>query len=326
MRSQRRSLDQLQLGDEEAPSRSMAFTPRVHHASSTASPFVPKPATPLESSPKSKISHADILVYNMSHSDLFLSFFDEGGVERLCRPGYNQFSHVGKTITDWLRAQSIESLKDLAVRQAASNGTMLPIGMRVEAAVSTTGLRVRGGHDSKWNRSLPEKEIKGSPGHNPDWNRFPEPTAGEPGEAEGGSPVQAAPAQPPPGSPEFPASAMQCMTGVYLPLLSVLLPRWLDLVEERHRHDNDEAEDGPQKARLVYLVCGASTPRDNTHDPEANSTYYIARLAEVFMHTFFPEIRVSLVNSGNGILHYEDNVRFGNPNPNSTVTPTPTAL
>ena len=88
------------------------------------------------------------------------------------------------------------------------------------------------------------------------------------------------------------------MPQAFLPLLAMLLPRWLDIVGGR----------GTQSVRkVIYLVSGASTPRNPDHRAQDNSTESCAKLAEMFIRQFFREVEVHVVNSGDDILHYEDN-------------------
>jgi len=196
---------------------------------------------------------ADILVYNISHADLYLSYAERGKGEprpQLARPGFNQFGRVGRSITEFLRHEADQNGFNEKLESKAANGTLLPIGFKLDMPQSLSGFRTRGSHRE--------------------------------------------------ASPRSPGVVFEA---VYLPLLAMILPRWIDVAHNR-------SGGGCEGRRVVYLVSGASTPRNSKDSPEENSTYYTACLAQTFIEAFFPEVRVQIVNSGNDILHYEDNVRF----------------
>jgi len=103
-------------------------------------------------------------------------------------------------MTDNLKANPIATLISMGIEHPAENGSRLPVGFRVEQKVSTKGLRVRGSHDSNWNE---EGDVEG-------------------GAKSGEHPVES-------------EQSEQMIGGVYLPLLAVLIPKWLDQVAERSK-------------------------------------------------------------------------------------------
>ena len=92
----------------------------------------------------------EVLVYNMSHADLFLSYSSKFK-QRLARPGYNQFEQVGKAVTDYLEEHRPGDGREGVVWHTAANGAELPLGFEVDVEVGAAQLRVRGRHDSQWN-------------------------------------------------------------------------------------------------------------------------------------------------------------------------------
>ncbi|CAM9477883.1 unnamed protein product [Scytosiphon promiscuus] len=93
------------------------------------------------------------------------------------------------------------------------------------------------------------------------------------------------------------------ITGVYFPLLSVLMPKWLEQLD-----GNGEGADASQKT--ILLVSGVGQPRNEEHRLEDNSTEVTAVLMEAFLRRHFPDVRVVRVHSDTNIFRYDDNIRF----------------
>ncbi|CAM9520378.1 unnamed protein product, partial [Hapterophycus canaliculatus] len=93
------------------------------------------------------------------------------------------------------------------------------------------------------------------------------------------------------------------ITGVYFPLLSVLMPKWLEQLD-----GNGDGADASQKT--VLLVSGVGQPRNEEHRLEDNSTEVTAILMEAFLERHFPDVRVVRVHSDTNIFRYDDNIRF----------------
>lgn len=93
------------------------------------------------------------------------------------------------------------------------------------------------------------------------------------------------------------------MTGFYLPLVAVLVRRWLCICADRHP---------PNSTKILYLLSGYAMPWNPEHSPQGNSTKFVGELIIKFCQQFYPEVRVELVNSGVEIFHYDANVTFIN--------------
>lgn len=91
--------------------------------------------------------------------------------------------------------------------------------------------------------------------------------------------------------------------GVYLPVLAVLIRRWIYICKRRH----------PKNSRkILYLLSGYATPYDDTSQPQQNSTKYVGEMMIDFCRQFYPEVEPILVHSGKEIFHYDTNVLFIN--------------
>ncbi|CAM9417093.1 unnamed protein product, partial [Ectocarpus sp. 12 AP-2014] len=92
------------------------------------------------------------------------------------------------------------------------------------------------------------------------------------------------------------------ISGVYFPLLSVLMPKWMELLAG--------SGDDVDSSKTVLLVSGVGQPRNEEHRLEDNSTEVTAVLMEAFLKRHFPSVRVVRVHSDTNIFRYDDNIRF----------------
>ncbi|CAM9132139.1 unnamed protein product [Ectocarpus fasciculatus] len=92
------------------------------------------------------------------------------------------------------------------------------------------------------------------------------------------------------------------ISGVYFPLLSVLMPKWMELLAG--------SGDDVDSSKTVLLVSGVGQPRNEEHRLEDNSTEVTAVLMEAFLKRHYPNVRVVRVHSDTNIFRYDDNIRF----------------
>ncbi|CAM9341794.1 unnamed protein product [Pylaiella littoralis] len=92
------------------------------------------------------------------------------------------------------------------------------------------------------------------------------------------------------------------ISGVFFPLLSVLMPAWMELLAG----NGDDVD----SSKTVLLVSGVGQPRNEEHRLEDNSTEVTAMLMEVFLKRHYPAVRVVRVHSDTNIFRYDDNIRF----------------
>jgi hypothetical protein len=74
---------------------------------------------------------------------------------------------------------------------------------------------------------------------------------------------------------------------VYFPLLAVVIPKWLE-----------EITAGDSRGRkILFLISGQGTPRDESARVQDNSTEITAKLMKLFLQKEYPMIEVHLVHS-----------------------------
>jgi hypothetical protein len=97
------------------------------------------------------------------------------------------------------------------------------------------------------------------------------------------------------------------ITGLYFPMLSVLLPKWISLSSPPQAKD--------KRRKLVYFITGSGVPRNRSHSKNGNCTFPLARLIEqVFLNRFYPDMVLSVLHSGDesDLFSFNANVKFMN--------------
>jgi hypothetical protein len=105
---------------------------------------------------------------------------------------------------------------------------------------------------------------------------------------------------------------------VFFPLLASLLPRWKQQIALQHNLSSETSATKPPSSssssnniyRVLVLISGVGTPRDTTQDPQGNSTRVCAQLMQHFLHMVDPDIAVIHIHSDWNIFRYDENVRF----------------
>lgn len=87
---------------------------------------------------------------------------------------------------------------------------------------------------------------------------------------------------------------------IYFPLISVLIHKWINNIEESHKSYN----------KIIVLVSGRGKPMDETAKESDNSTKYTAKLIQIFLNTSYPDLRVELVHSTTNLFRYDENIIF----------------
>eukprot|EP00429_Kryptoperidinium_foliaceum_P004840 CAMPEP_0176014912 /NCGR_PEP_ID=MMETSP0120_2-20121206/7066_1 /TAXON_ID=160619 /ORGANISM="Kryptoperidinium foliaceum, Strain CCMP 1326" /LENGTH=774 /DNA_ID=CAMNT_0017347865 /DNA_START=249 /DNA_END=2569 /DNA_ORIENTATION=+ len=108
------------------------------------------------------------------------------------------------------------------------------------------------------------------------------------------------------------------LNALFFPLLATLLPQWQARVDEKYGHatNNRErqasAENGysPRCKKVVILVSGVGSPRNWTHSMDGNSTEQCAKLMDLFIRTLYPDLVVVHVHSHTNIFRYDENISF----------------
>ena len=89
---------------------------------------------------------------------------------------------------------------------------------------------------------------------------------------------------------------------VFFPLLATLLPRWREQIEAK------EYSHAPK--RVLMLVSGVGAPRNWTHDARENSTEACAQLMKYFLKLIDPELIVVHIHSETNLFRYDENLVF----------------
>lgn len=84
------------------------------------------------------------------------------------------------------------------------------------------------------------------------------------------------------------AKSRQCkLFAVYFPLLAVVIPKWLNEINGLQNKGR----------KILFLISGQGTPRDESARVQDNSTEMTAKIMELFMQKEYPMIEVHLVHS-----------------------------
>ena len=95
---------------------------------------------------------------------------------------------------------------------------------------------------------------------------------------------------------------------VFFPLLASLLARWKQYIAEKEY----TAASATQVKRVLILVTGVGTPRNWTHQVAGNSTEACADLMEYFLQRIDPDLTVVKIHSSTdyNIFRYDENLLF----------------
>jgi cytidine deaminase len=102
---------------------------------------------------------------------------------------------------------------------------------------------------------------------------------------------------------------------VFFPLLATLLPRWRERIAETRQsppsqpHQSSMNNDKDIK-RVLILVTGVGTPRNWTHSVNGNSTQVCATLMKRFLRVIDPDLVVVTIHSDTNIFRYDENLLF----------------
>jgi hypothetical protein len=87
-----------------------------------------------------------------------------------------------------------------------------------------------------------------------------------------------------------------CMIdAAYLPLLAVLIPRWLETIKSSGKLNS---------RKIIFLISGRGTPRDNNSHVVDNSTKFTGLLMTKFIETVYPDIEIVHLHSTTNLFRY----------------------
>ena len=222
----------------------------------------------------------EMLVHNISHTDLVLSLDPRDGEGQycLCRPRFSAFDLYTSRILSSLpkNPETVsfpryercdEDPRHAIVTPRLSRQKMLPAGLCLDPNTSVlkvpqdelVNLRIRG-------RDAPRIEQYAKDN----------------------------------------TSAIACdlrLDYVFFPLLAALLPRWRQQIATNYSPQTDVK-------KVVVLVSGVGTPRNWTHSINGNSTEACAELMERFIRIVHPDVTVVRIHSETNLFRYDENILF----------------
>jgi hypothetical protein len=205
--------------------------------------------------------YLEMLVHNVSHTDLVLSV-DAPPEENdspycLCAPRFSAFDMYCRRILQSLSGEetvvnfpryerSETSPRYSIVTPKPSRQGLLPTGLELGLASS--------GNLELLAEELPNVRFRGRDAHRiePYYNKG--------------------------------ATRLQ-LSHVFFPLLATLLPRWQSEMKQKFA-------DNANVKKVIVLVSGVGTPRNWTHSITGNSTQACAELMERFIHVLYPDVTV----------------------------------
>ena len=271
------------------PPRPRARARSSDYESDAGSVATARDEAPAPSPPKQHVT--ELLVHNVSHTDLVVSFggpddgFDDldDDAALFARPKFSHFAAVSAELLDAARRSAV--VARCRSRRRDDTCAKYPVvpslggpGPRGEDRMPC-GLALRGA--APWSAARVRNELK---------TRFFKTTTLR-DHADANANPDPAPVAP---------------RRVYFPLLAVLLRAWLAST------DDGEAS----KDRVVLLVSGAGTPRDANRDARDNSTEHVAELMELFLARACEvgalpfAVTVVRLHSEANVFRYDENISF----------------
>jgi len=101
------------------------------------------------------------------------------------------------------------------------------------------------------------------------------------------------------------------INAVFFPLLATLMPLWVTKISQKYRTFSSSTPSPFTKPKKVLiLVSGVGQPRNWTHSVKGNSTQQCAELMKTFLQTIYPELIVVHIHSDTNIFRYDENIKF----------------
>ena len=101
------------------------------------------------------------------------------------------------------------------------------------------------------------------------------------------------------------------INAVFFPLLATLMPLWMSKISEKYRTFSSSTPSPFMKPKKVLiLVSGVGQPRNWSHSIKGNSTQQCAELMKDFLQTIYPELIVVHIHSDTNIFRYDENITF----------------
>lgn len=218
-------------------------------------------------------NNIELLLHNVSHSDLVLTIADpstEINSDRvIARPKFSHFREITKSILDSIEEKVIHNITfSTYLRHHRRMVCQKP--MKYEVVPMSENALVPVGFDL---RDSPVKI------HNVSSLRFRRDD-----------------------KQILPSAETSChINAADFPLLAVLIPKWLQAIQYKYR---------PDCKLIVFLVTGRGTPNDTSARVIDNSTQLAGRLMAKFIELQYPFLEVRQIHSSTNLFRYDENIVF----------------
>jgi len=276
--------------DDEDPARKKKETSQQHHTlkeelqNLVVSKETPDNSKLVSSGKKSSgqqqpKQYLELLVHNVSHSDLVLSLKEtesdnaNASSEIFIRPRFSCFDKYSRLVLDRIQSKDDNVIFFPRYQRSMEDPryAIQPFPSDWDPPTSPTGFRLANPVSVDRDTLQQDVRIRGTD------------------QAHLASATQ---------NPQYQPQ----ISHVYFPLLATLLPIW-----ERQIVDTRYSQ--PVK-RVLILVTGVGTPRNWTHSMTGNSTQACADLMEAFLARIDPSLTVVKIHSDTNIFRYDENLLF----------------
>mmetsp|Transcript_25324 Transcript_25324/g.59275 ORF Transcript_25324/g.59275 Transcript_25324/m.59275 type:complete len:879 (-) Transcript_25324:2979-5615(-) len=265
-------------------------------------------AVPSENSNHEK-RYVELLVHNVSHTDLVLSLDaplptlscplsgrDGSDSFCLCRPRFSAFDAYSQRLMNFIQGKDEQKILESAIRlpryerndetqqpQPSSHdvGEEVPIGFRLqhghkaEECLNLNSLQIS-------SDDLKDLRVRGRDAHRV--------TNYSSSSADDSLKINA----------------------VFFPLLATLMPLWVSKISTKYGGSSSSSTTSPliTPKKVLILVSGVGQPRNWTHSVKGNSTRNCAELMKIFLQSNYPDLIVVHIHSDTNIFRYDENITF----------------
>lgn len=229
---------------------------------------------PKATKPRESQRYLELLVHNVSHTDLVLGLQHQGsdvekGKECVVRPRFSKFDVLSRLAMDYVSVANNPSVVNFPLHQRSDDRRYSICEPDVGSPITPTGLQLKnpaplpstcGLHDVRARDATSLEKLFDNKASRPS------------------------------------------ITHVYFPLLATVLPVWKRQIAAKEYKTAVE--------RVLVLVTGVGTPRNKTHEVSGNSTQTCAALMERFLKSIDPSLTVVTIHSETNLFRYDENLVF----------------
>lgn len=99
------------------------------------------------------------------------------------------------------------------------------------------------------------------------------------------------------------------LNAIFFPLIGTLMPQWQAMIQQKYNITPGQQQQ-TQPKQVLFLVSGVGSPRNWTHSMTGNSTQVCAELMQHYLQTLYPRLIVVRVHSETNIFRYDENISF----------------